>query len=157
MSEKIRSKIFNRGDKNEASSDVISDYGNGKRGRFVYCKATQSVLPIAEARRLDGEAEYRTKANAAHGVISNDIMEPTQHPIDGKYYTSQSKFREVTKAHGFDEVGNDYDNGYRPEKELERQDREYRQNLSKEFKDRLRENAPVDPRILERFRQGTRS
>lgn len=36
-----------------------------------------------------------------------DSMNPTKHPIDGKIYDSKSKFREVTRAHGCIEVGND--------------------------------------------------
>lgn len=38
--------------------------------------------------------------------VISDTMEPTEH-IDGKFYTSKSKFREVTKANGCIEVGND--------------------------------------------------
>lgn len=39
--------------------------------------------------------------------VIGDIMEPTRHMADGNYYSSKSKFREVTKAHGCVEVGND--------------------------------------------------
>lgn len=49
-------------------------------------------------------------------VIIEDTMAPTWHPADGKYYDSKSKFRQVTKAHGCVEVGNDYktsDGGFR--------------------------------------------
>lgn len=38
--------------------------------------------------------------------VITDTMDPTEH-IDGKFYDSKSKFREVTKAHGCIEVGND--------------------------------------------------
>ena len=38
--------------------------------------------------------------------VMTDTMELTEH-IDGKFYDSKSKFREVTKAHGCIEVGND--------------------------------------------------
>ena len=38
--------------------------------------------------------------------VITDTMDPTEH-IDGKYYTSKSEFRAVTKAHGMVEVGND--------------------------------------------------
>jgi len=39
------------------------------------------------------------------GFIS-DTMPPASH-VDGKYYTSKSEYRAVTKAHGYVEVGND--------------------------------------------------
>lgn len=51
--------------------------------------------------------------------IYTDEMEPTRHPCDGKKYTSKARFREVTRAHGCVEVGNEYKNGYCPEKRLE--------------------------------------
>ena len=134
----IKTRIFERGSENE--SDAISDYGTGVKGRFKLCKATGTILPIAEARRLDAELEQNTRsANVSHGIISNDIIEPTKHPVDGKYYTSQSKFREVTKAHGYDEVGTAYDNGYEPEKEAEREYKQHIEETQKEWKQRWAE------------------
>jgi hypothetical protein len=133
----IKTRIFEYGNENE--SDAISQYGNGEKGRFKLCKATGTVLPIDEARRLDGAAESRTHANKAHGIISSDIMEPTKHPIDGKYYTSPSKFREVTKAHGYDEIGTAYENGYNPEAQAEREFKQHQQEINKEWKQRWAE------------------
>ena len=40
-------------------------------------------------------------------MVIGDTMEPTQHMADGKHYTSKRKFRDVTRAHGCVEVGND--------------------------------------------------
>lgn len=53
------------------------------------------------------EDEYIRQQKAAPQFIS-DEMEPTLHPCDGQYYTSKAKFREVTRAHGKVEVGNEY-------------------------------------------------
>src|SRR5690349_20907797 len=39
--------------------------------------------------------------------ISDSMGDYTWHPADGKYYDSKSKFRQVTKAHGCIEVGNE--------------------------------------------------
>lgn len=47
-----------------------------------------------------------TIPRTATNVIS-DVMEPTRHMCDGQYYDSKARFREVTKAHGCIEVGNE--------------------------------------------------
>lgn len=133
----IKSKIFERGNKDE--SDAISDYGTGEKGRFKYCKATKTVLPINEARALDAEREENNRlASVSHGFIQ-DEMKPTKHPIDGKYYTSQAKFRAVTKAHGCEEIGTAYENGYDPSKEAEREFKAYVNGVNREWKQRLAE------------------
>lgn len=46
------------------------------------------------------------ESGAAPNVIS-DIMDPTRHMANGKYYTSKSRFREATKDAGCVEIGND--------------------------------------------------
>lgn len=38
--------------------------------------------------------------------VISDIMAETEH-VDGRFYTSKSKFRSVTKAHDLIEVGNE--------------------------------------------------
>ena len=43
-------------------------------------------------------------SNWVKGVISDSIPDLV-HPADGKKYDSKSKFRKVTKAHGYQEVG----------------------------------------------------
>lgn len=50
-------------------------------------------------------------------MVISDTMEPTEH-VDGRYYTSKSKFRAVTKAHGCVEVGNDPARLRRPSREV---------------------------------------
>lgn len=39
-------------------------------------------------------------------MMISDTMDPTEH-VDGKFYTSKSQYRAVTKASGYIEVGND--------------------------------------------------
>ena len=46
-----------------------------------------------------------TSALALPYIIS-DIMEPTEQ-VDGKFYTSKSKFRAIGRSHGLTEVGNE--------------------------------------------------
>jgi len=46
------------------------------------------------------------KGASAPFVIS-DSMDATWHPADGKTYESKSAFRRVTRAAGFEEVGNE--------------------------------------------------
>lgn len=104
------------------------------RSVYMWCKATQSILPAHEARRRDDQINHK-HANIAHGYIPDD-MPATKHPLDGKYYTSKSKFREITRAAGYDEVGTAYDNGYEPSKKLEAEHREYLNGVKKELRDR---------------------
>ena len=40
--------------------------------------------------------------------IRRDTMDAAVHPATGEVMDSKSRFREVTKAHGLVEVGNDY-------------------------------------------------
>jgi hypothetical protein len=64
-------------------------------------------------------------------------MPETKHPTNGKYYTSKSKFREVTKAAGLVEIGTAYDNGYDPEKDTG-SDRAIRdREVNERFKEKL--------------------
>lgn len=56
-------------------------------------------------RKLEEPKAKRSPLPAPCAI--SDVMEPTQHMCNGEYYTSKAKFREVTKAHGCIEVGND--------------------------------------------------
>ena len=78
----------------------------------------------------------------SHGnrYIISDEMAATKHPVDGKYYTSKTKFRSTTKAHGFEEVGTAYDHGYDPQvreqkERSERYNRNLEKNIRKHFND----------------------
>lgn len=92
-------------------------------------------MPTHEARQID-QASNDKLANIKHGYIP-DEMPATKHPIDRKYYTSKSKFREVTRSHGYDEVGTAYDNGYEPSKRLESEWKDYVSSIKKEYRERL--------------------
>lgn len=43
--------------------------------------------------------------NRGRTMIVSDEMPPTSHPCNGQYYTSKTKFRNETRAHGCVEVG----------------------------------------------------
>ena len=51
-------------------------------------------------------AEPLVTANTAPNIIS-DIMDPTRHMANNRYYTSKSEFRKATKAAGCIELGNE--------------------------------------------------
>lgn len=101
------------------------------RGLFKYCKIQQKVVPIDEVLE-------EVHANVAHGYIP-DEMQAVKHPIDGKYYTSKAKFRAVTRAHGYEEVGTAYDNGYDPEKIRKASDDVRVRQIATQFRERYRD------------------
>jgi hypothetical protein len=51
--------------------------------------------------------------------VISDTMELMRNMVDGKYYDSKSKFREVTRAHGCIEVGNETATLLKPRKPVE--------------------------------------
>jgi hypothetical protein len=94
---------------------------------YKYCKVQKKVLPIEEC--LDRE-EY----TLSQIQIVNDEMQPTRHPLTGKHYTSKTRFREETRARGYVEVGNEYQNGFNPEVSKAK---EMKQQASERFKERF--------------------
>jgi hypothetical protein len=125
----IKTKSFNYG--NEKEADWPSQFGTGEKGRFK----------MVDGKAMEAKEIAKIQhAMASHGIQSTDLMEPTKHPIDGKYYTSASKFRAVTKAHGCEEVGTAYENGYNPEKEAQREWEAHSKAIRKEIFDRHRES-----------------
>lgn len=95
---------------------------------YQYCEVQKKVVPRDEVM-------VRLPANVAHNFL-NDDMPPTRHPITGDYYTSKARFRDVTRAHGCDEVGNEYEKGYDPEAEFSReQDRRIGEIIHERFRD----------------------
>lgn len=103
---------------------------------FMWSESAQKVLPIEEARALDSHKKELGLANIKHGYVP-DEMPPTKHPIDGRYYTSKAKFRAVTKAHGREEVGTAYENGYDPSVHLRDRDRESKELFKRELIERM--------------------
>jgi len=91
--------------------------------RYGYCPIAKKVVPVHEIQR-------ESKAIDLH---IQDEMAPTRHPVTGEYFTSKSKFRATTRALGYEEVGNDYDRGYEPEKRLECAAREFEQRKKEVF------------------------
>jgi hypothetical protein len=57
-------------------------------------------------RRIDREAPQARSGLPVPHFIS-DTMDETEHPCDGKHYTSKSTFRKITRQNGCIEVGND--------------------------------------------------
>ena len=98
------------------------------RQLYQYCNIQKKVVPIEEV-------QVEIPATVAHRLI-NDEMPPTQHPIDLKYYTSKSKFRAITKSHGYEEVGTAYDNGYDPADEVKREEKQLVKNIKQQILER---------------------
>lgn len=71
-----------------------------RKGKFV---------PIEEAEPL---IQVFGRGPAVH----SDCMPPTKHMCDGKIYESKAHFREVTRAHGCIEVGNESAHMLKPRK-----------------------------------------
>lgn len=90
MSE-IRSRITKRGDKHESSWP--SDFGEGKRGRFVMKDGECIHVP-----------DYKDVVRKHIGVIE-DTMEPLKHMGSGKIFDSKRAFRAETKRLGYEETG----------------------------------------------------
>jgi len=57
-------------------------------------------------RRVDRDPpQARSSLPVPHFIP--DTMDATEHPCDGKFYTSKSQFRKITRQNGCIEVGND--------------------------------------------------
>lgn len=96
--------------------------------RYQYCKIQKKVVPIDQVIREEGKLFH----------FINDEMPATKHPITGEYFTSKSKFRAVTKAHGAEEVGTAYDNGYNPEREKEKRFENTLEKMTETFRGYIR-------------------
>ena len=78
---------------------------------FQYCPVKEKVVPIDEVQR-------RINTNA-RDLFIQDEMEPTRNPLNPKeIYTSKAKLRAAYKAAGAVEVGDAYERGYNPEKDM---------------------------------------
>ena len=95
---------------------------------YQYCKIQKKVGPV---EKVSHEVRSGT-------VFMIDEMPPTKHPIDGHYYTSKTKFRAITKAHGCEEVGTAYDHGFEPGK---RDREEAHKEQVKRIKEEIRERV----------------
>jgi hypothetical protein len=103
--------------------EAVSFVENNKKAlsdREFYC-----VKPVALGAEVyirsqddnqgDEPTEKKRYNTGVRGVIS-DEMPPTKHPITGEVLESKSRFRDITRAHGAVEVGNDKLSQHRFEK-----------------------------------------
>lgn len=72
----------------------------------------------------------------------SDSMEPTQHMIDGKMYTSKKAFRAATKAAGCVEVGNDTSYLSRKRQPIKLDRKQRRDEIKKTIQDLKYGNVP---------------
>lgn len=103
--------------------------------RYRYCFAQKKVVPA----HLVQQGRYESEPRAALYDFTSDEMPPTRHPVTGEYFTSKKRFRAVTKARGYEEVGTAYDNGYDPGERLRDEEREGDRRLSQRFREVLNE------------------
>lgn len=73
--------------------------------REAYKRGYDAIVwkPIVIERR---EETPPARSSLPCPMMITDTMDPVEH-VDGKFYTSKSQYRAVTKAHGYVEVGND--------------------------------------------------
>lgn len=111
--------------KNYGGIDWGTDVERGERGQ---------VYQLDKRERKAGD------------LYIQDEMPATKHPMDGKYYTSQKKFRETTKAFGMVEVGDAYDRGYDPAVEMQKEKEKVINRQWNEFVERVYRNGPRNRR-----------
>ncbi len=89
--------------------------------------------PKANERGMVSRRDLYEDEIGSSAYVISDCMEPTRHMADGKYYSSKSKFREVTRAHGCIEVGNETATLLKPRKTVELS----RENRAKDIKNAI--------------------
>lgn len=136
-----KEQVIRQESKSLVNWEGMNQRENIKRGYYRRDPATGEIKHVSEL----GNSVPGVPREASHLYI-NDEMPPTLHPVDGKYYTSKAKFREVTKAHGFQEVGDAYDRGYNPEAESKRELQKTFDRQSREFIERYREARTIKGR-----------
>lgn len=99
------------------------------RKRYYFDKKTQKMVP---------EEEYHPQKQTISTQIIIDDMPRTQHPSNGKFYTSKKKFRDETRARGLVEVGDQMHSvekhrGYLEKVDSIRADREIVDSINKAF------------------------
>ena len=87
----------------------------------------------------DDPFNYSQKSSSwARDNYPQDEMPPTRSPITGRYYTSKSALRAEYKAHGAEEVGTAYENGYAPEQSLQRREADLVRKLNQQIIERYK-------------------
>lgn len=66
-------------------------------------------IDLGDGRQVYRKIEERAvaKSHLPSPMIRSDVMELTQHPVDGQMYDSKSTFSRITRQNGFVEIGND--------------------------------------------------
>lgn len=105
------------------------------------------MIPVEEAYQ-----EPSTHGQA-HAVIQ-DSMPPTGHPLTGQIFESKSAFREVTRMHGYEEVGDTWST----KEKREKYNREHKASIrdlhkTDSYRRELRENIK---RIYAEYKNGKR-
>lgn len=84
-----------------------------------------------------------------NGVVTmnfiSDTMEPTQHMVDGKFYTSKAAFRAATKAAGCIEIGNETKHVLKKRDSIKLDKRKRRDDIRKAINDLKYGNVPRHP------------
>lgn len=75
----------------------------------------------------------------------SDMMDPTRHMADGKYYTSKKAFRDATKRAGCIEIGNETKYLQKPRKIVKLDRRKRREDIKKAINDLKWGNVPKHP------------
>ena len=68
---------------------------------------------------VDKSIAYAQLSKGAAPYVISDEISPTRHMVDGRYYTSKAKFREITRINGCIEVGNETSTLLKPRKPIE--------------------------------------
>lgn len=116
---------------------------------FIYCKEKGELVPKDEYlfdRYIKKEHLHMTVGNEKVNVnYISDIMEPTRHMADGKYYTSKAAFRAATRAAGCVEVGNETKYLLKKREPIKLDKKQRRENIKKAINDLKWGNVPRQP------------
>ena len=97
---------------------------------FQWCPVKKKVVPIEQVER-------RAQSNA-RDLFIQDEMEPVRNPLNPKdIYTSKSKLRAAYKAAGAVEVGDAYDRGFDPNRDVERREKEVVNKFMRNLRERI--------------------
>ena len=114
--------------------------------KLQYCFVQKKVVPQSEVI----QGRYTQQGIKAADLFTSDEVPPTKSPISGKMYTSKSQLRAEYKAKGYEEIGNEYDNGYTPESEKTTSQKELAKNLQREIAEKMQVSSKTLNEYIER-------
>ena len=122
--------------------------------RYIWDSKLEQMIPAEEYyfnkyMKLGDKQATLGNRRVSMNYIS-DIMEPTRHMANGKYYTSKAKFRQATKAAGCIEIGNETKHLMKPRKTVKLDRRKRREDIKKAINDLKYGNVPR----IEQLRSG---